>query len=298
MKPATAILAWMLSALVAAAEPAAQLAGTYTWPRQARWFGGFSGFDIAANGLDFWIVSDNGFGSAGRLVRNGDGVIVGAEGYKSQWLQKPDGEVVRGIENDAEGLALDGDGSLYVSFEGEHRIWRYAAIDPAFWAWAGSELIEPHPEFGNLQNNSSLEALAIAPDGAILTMPERSGVLGRPFPVYRLKDGNWDAALSVPRKPPFLLVGADFGPDGRLYILERHLNGIFGFQSRVRRFDYGDRELSGEVTLFESATGRFDNLEGIGVWQDGLGRIRLTMVSDDNFKAFQRTQFVEFVVEE
>ena len=34
------------------------------------------------------------------------------------------------------------------------------------------------------------------------------------------------------------------------------------------------------------------------VWRDDLGRIRLTMVSDDNFRFFQRTEFVEYALDE
>lgn len=285
----------------ATAAPQATLLGSYLWPWPpgTKWFGGFSGLDVTEDGNSFWVVSDSGFGSAGRFTRDAaTGEITAVTGYKSQWLQNPGGEVVQGIENDAEDLSLAPGGEIYVSFEGDHRVLKFASVDAEFWAWAGSELIPPHPDFKNMQNNSSLESVCVAPDGAILTMPERSGVLSRPFPVYRYRAGNWDTTLSVPRRPPYLMVGCDFGPDGRFYVLERNLNGIFGFESRVRRFDYGEDALTGEVTLFESKTGQHDNLEGIGVWRDDKGRIRLTMVSDNNFRSFQRNQIVEYVVEE
>jgi hypothetical protein len=41
---------------------------------------------------------------------------------------------------------------------------------------------------------------------------------------------------------------------------------------------------------------RHGNLEGLAVWQDALGTIRLTMLSDDNFNSFQRSEFVEYRV--
>jgi hypothetical protein len=91
--------------------------------------------------------------------------------------------------------------------------------------------------------------------------------------------------------------GADFGPDGRLYLLERGFAG-FGFSSRVRAFTLnatGTRILS-EQTLFTSPVGKHDNLEGLSVWTDSQERIRLTMVSDDNFRFFQRTELVEYVL--
>ncbi len=145
-----------------------------------------------------------------------------------------------------------------------------------------------------MQNNSSLETLAIDAEGALYTLPERSGKLSRPFPVYRYRGGTWDQPFSIPRRPPYLPVGGDFGPDGKFYLLERHLNGIFGFQSRVRRFDLGPDQVTGEKILLETKTGTHDNLEGIAVWQDAEGFTRITMISDDNFKSFQRTEFVEY----
>lgn len=45
----------------------------------------------------------------------------------------------------------------------------------------------------------------------------------------------------------------------------------------------------------QSELGRHDNLEGLSVWRDAQG-LRLTMVSDDNFMFFQRTEFVEYRV--
>ncbi len=80
---------------------------------------------------------------------------------------------------------------------------------------------------------------------------------------------------------PFLIVGADIGPDGRLYMLERDFAGI-GFRSRIRRFDLDG---GNEETMLETGLRTHDNLEGISVWQDAQG-LRLTLISDDNFRVF------------
>lgn len=92
-------------------------------------------------------------------------------------------------------------------------------------------------------------------------------------------------------------MGADIGPDGRFYLLEREFTGV-GFRSRVRRFDMSDTALTNEITLIESHLLRHDNLEGISVWRDAAGALRLTMISDDNFNFFQRTELVEYTVPE
>ena len=64
----------------------------------------------------------------------------------------------------------------------------------------------------------------------------------------------------------------------------------------VRSFVVGDRGLSDEKTVLQTPIGLHDNLEGLSVWRDGAGDIRLTMVSDDNFIALQRTELVEYRV--
>jgi len=88
---------------------------------------------------------------------------------------------------------------------------------------------------------------------------------------------------------PFWSQAQISGPDGQLYVLERDFLGI-GFRSRVRRFD-----LTGgnEQILLETRLRQHDNLEGISIWQDDQG-VRMTLISDDNYRAFQRTEIVEY----
>jgi hypothetical protein len=120
-------------------------------------------------------------------------------------------------------------------------------------------------------------------------MPERSGLAMRSFPVYRLLNGIWDQPFEITRSGPSLLSGADIGPEGRLYVLERDFIGA-GFRNRVRRFALDG---TGEEVVLETRVLTYDNLEGISVWQDVQG-LRMTLISDDNFRSFQRTEIVEY----
>ena len=88
-------------------------------------------------------------------------------------------------------------------------------------------------------------------------------------------------------------MGADFGPDGWFYLLERDFRGILGFAARVRRMKLTENGPTDEEILLTTRPLQYDNLEGISVWQDGRG-IRLTMISDDNFLFVQRTELVEY----
>ena len=267
--------------------------GSFRWTSEHERFGGFSGLEVSGDGARFWTVSDGGVLALGRFQRDPQsGVITDVSGFEPLTLKFPDGEPTHDIWDDAEGLAVAENGDIFVSFEGNHRIWRYAV------AGGNATEIPPHVDFADLQNNSALEALAIDAMGTLFTLPERSGVLSRPFPVYRYRHGEWDQPFGIKRRAPFLPVGADFGPDGKFYLLERHLSGVFGFQTRVRRFVFSQDGVREEEILFTSAAGEHDNLEGIAVWRASDGDIRITMISDDNYRAFQRTEFVEYRVVE
>ncbi len=253
-------------------------------------FGGFSAIELGPEGRRITLVSDRGTLRRGRIERNGQGRITAVRLGAAISLNDPDGQPVTGHHADSEGLAVAPDGALFVSFEGDHRVWRYDAPG------APAQPLPRHPDFRAFQDNSGMEPLAIGPDGAIYTLPERSGDLARPFPVYRYRNGRWSQPFAIPRRGRFLPVGADFGPDGWFYLLERDFRWSGGFASRVRRFRLTETGIAAEETLLTTPPGRHDNLEGIAVWADGSGRIRITMVADDNFNFLQTGEIVEYAL--
>lgn len=254
-------------------------------------FGGVSAIEMSQDGRHFTALTDRGGWMTGTVQRDGAGQIVAVTTSRVRKLRARGAEPLAESRNDSEGLAIAPDGSVYVSFEGAARVLHYPRID------GPAENLPSHPDFARLQTNSAFEALAVDRAGTIYTLPERSGTLDKPFPVYRFRDGKWDQPFGLRRDGGFLAVGADFGPDGRLYLLERELNGLAGFASRVRSFVIGETGASDERIEFVSASGQHDNLEGITVWRDRSGAIRLTMVADDNFNFFQSTEIVEYKVQ-
>ncbi len=250
-----------------------------------------SGIAVLDAGAALVAVSDRGAWATGRMIRP-DGALTAIETTGFGPLRAISGAPLEGEEVDAEGLAVDPGGGFVISFEAFHRIRRYPSID-------GPALpLEGHPDFPGLQNNSALEALAVDGRGVIHAVPERSGAWTRPFPVYRLNGGRWDKRLRIPRRGQYLVVDADFGPDGRFYLLEREFRWAGGFSTRIRRFDFAGDAVTGEETLLQTPFGPFDNMEGIAVWRDASGVTRVTLISDDNFVAFVPTVVVEYVLVE
>jgi len=281
----TALLAGLLSVSLAHAQ-SLELVSSYTWTERVEGFGGFSSIEVSDNGSTFLATTDKGLFAQGVFVRRG-GRIVAVDDAKFRLILNTEGAPLVSYRTDAEGLAVRG-GDIFVSFEGEHVVRRFSTTD------GPSKLLKMPNWVRHLQKNSALEALAIDAQGVLYAVPERSGRLDRPFPVWRRTNGAWDSRLTISRSEGFLVVGADFGPDGRLYILERYFNGVAGFATRVRSFVVGADALSDEQVLLTTTTGTHDNLEGIGVWRNAAGNIRMTLISDDNFRFLQRTEFVEY----
>lgn len=236
-------------------------------------FGGLSGIEIVDEGRRAYLLSDRG-----RLFET---FLTRQNGQLS--AVQPKVSFLSWFGGDSEGLAFDGV-TNFVSYEWVVRVgqpWR--------------QCFPSHPDFADLHGNQALEALAVADNGTFYALPEKRLNKEKGFPIYRSRFGGWDIASYLEPSGKFKPVGADFGPDGLLYVLERRL-GIWGFQSQVRRLN-PDQETAAEI-LWTSDPADFDNLEGMSVWVDDAGQTRLTMVADDNFERFLRGELVEFVLKE
>lgn len=274
----------------ATAEPVARFSSAIKIPRDAPWVGGLSGLVLSENGLEFHMISDRGTLASGKIVRN-NGALERLEIAEAQPIVNRFGVPLPTAFADAEGLAVHPDGRIFISFETEDRVSVYAGFD-------GQERLTAFTrEWRVFPKNKGLEALALAPDGALWAIPEhvwKSGTEGR---IYRLTPGGrWQLHAIIPTDNGLRPVGADFGPDGYLYLLERGFFAL-GFYNRVRRLKLEGEKISWIETVLQTISGRHGNLEGISVWQNEMGDIVITMVSDDNFQSVQRNQMVEYVLD-
>lgn len=257
-------------------------------------FGGLSG--LLLDGSTALAVTDRGAFVELSLERDSDGRILGVAEARIGRQAGLDGRPLRSWSADAEALARDAvSGVIWVAYERRHRILGRRSIDA-----------EPLAEIDQLPTdmlslNGGVEALAVAPDRAVLAIVEDpDGELGDILG-YRLALGDAQP-FRIARSGGYAPTGLDFAPDGSLYLLERRASFWTGMAMRIRRFPAADvRALQeggdlgrGEPVLTVLGAVVVDNMEGLAVEAGPNGAHLLTAVSDDNFSGLQRTVLLQF----
>lgn len=252
---------------------------------------GISDFSAIASrdGRNVMLVSDHGFVVTARLERARSQQITGIQIRQVVPLLNTHGAAVAGSFRDAEGLAIDRRGRMFVSFEGHNRVWSYARLG------APAQELGAHRDFSRLRAGRGLEAVAIARNGDLFAIPERPARATYGFPSYRLRDGEWTGSFRLPQEGQYVPVSADFGPDGLLYVLERH-HGARGYSSQVRRFAVRGRAITQPQVVMRTGHGQFGNLEGLTVFRDYAGYIRLLMVSDNEMSQQRHGEILDVAV--
>lgn len=280
--------------------------------------GGLSGLDTREDG-GLLAVSDNG---------DFVWIDLAADGLTPKTLRvaamlDAKGAALRGkAEGDAEGLALQGDIAL-VSYEGNHRVLGFdlgacgaAARGAPVASGSSTSLTKAFERKGlSVGGNQGPEGLAITADWMLIAGIETK--LGPASPVSaRAIEAPPEFDLAIGKDAPEL-VGLDVLPaekgDGiRLYSLHRSSNPLASnvitivestleptfdqsnLPARViseidERSRKGYRVTSSRVLAEMNVFLTIDNFEGIAARRLPDGRVRLFVVSDDNFSESQRT---------
>ena len=238
--------------------------------------------DLVVKGDRLWSISDEGDAFEARLVLDEAGRLVGVADAKLAGLAGLDGKPLQGKSMaDAEGLTILPNGDRLVSFEREHRIWRYPAD-------GGPPTVAPAPG-GSIPENDGYEGLTLAPEAgpdAYVVGVEGSGWLW----TCRLSTKACEGPGSVTKTDDFGLAGLTRTPSGDLVVLLRAWDPVRGNRIivRIQRLDAPPVEL----TLARPLT--VDNFEGVAVVPAPGGGLRLYLLSDDNFQSSQRTLLMAF----
>lgn len=268
--------------------PPVQVVARYTLPMMSGGINDFSGI-ASSDGAEVLLLSDHGFIVSGRLERGYAQQITGFQIRQVAPLLNEAGQPLTGSLHDSEGIAVGRDGRIYVSFEQHNRVLAYARLG------GPAEPMGEHIDFERMRAGRGMEALAIDHDGTIYAIPERPARATYGFPSYRWRTGEWTGSFRLPMDGVFLPVGADFGPDGQIYVLERE-HGTSGFRSQVRRFAIRGRAISEPQLVMRSDYGQFGDLEGLSVFRDWNGRTRLLMVADDERGTWGNSEIVDVVL--
>jgi hypothetical protein len=247
---------------------------------------GLSDLVVQSDGQVLSVTDDGADLFTGRLVLDASGRLVGLSDGALRPLVGPEGQPLQGKAwTDAEGLTRLGNGELLVSFERNHRVWRYPP----------SGLRQPYPVAAPsvaMAENEGMEGLAAAPT-----------IIADGYWVGLESGGIWFCRLNVtcdvveglPSPPAgYRLSSLTTGPRGELVIL--HHSYIPAMGSRILltvvRDPRGAKQVVGELAMSQALT--IDNFEGVAVVRKTNGDWRLYLLSDDNFSAAQRTLLLAF----
>ena len=262
-------------------------------------FGGISALHMAADGSRLLALSDRGAWLKARIVyRDGRpaGIADAEMAPALAWDGRP---LAKHGWYDTESLAEDGAGHAYVGIE---RVQRIVRFDLKKGVRARGHPIPVPADFKTLRNNKSLECLAVAPKGLplagqLIAVSEHSLDKSGNHRAFLLK-GKQVGRFSVKRSDGFDVSGCAILPPGDLLLLERSYSPLAGVAMRIRRIPLSRIKpgalVDGVKLIAANMAFQIDNMEGIGVSRDAQGRTILTLVSDDNFSALQRTLLLQF----
>lgn len=257
----------------------------FVWQVDDPAFGGLSALLIEQDGTALLSASDRGTYIAARIIRDDQGRISTITDPVLTPVSLASGRAPTNFKMDLEALARLPDGRLAQAFEGFVRLELLEAPE------ARPQPTHPWDQFVHLFGNQAFEALATLPDGRILAITEATTAPGAAASM--IFDGtHWRSGPDIPVPDGFAVTGADVGPDGCLYLVERTYRMASGFTSRLRRLSGGAQGWD-DTLLYQTPAAHLGNVEGVSVWRDGQDTIRLSMVTDDGFLPLTPTRLIE-----
>jgi hypothetical protein len=188
-------------------------------------FGGLSDLRVSRNGERLLAISDCGYEFEATLVYGPEGWLSDLSDPELAPLRAPGDIALAHDEGDAEDLARMADGSLVVSFERRHRLWRYPPGERPLKGVATA--LPEAPGFSRLEPNLGIEAMTGLADGRLLAIGEVTTSGHEGATAWLGGDRSWsmtsyplfyDRARSAAALRP---TGAALLPSGDVLVLER-----------------------------------------------------------------------------
>jgi hypothetical protein len=269
------------------------------------YFGGYSALAIDPSGTALLAISDAGSWLRANIDYDGRRLKGLSAAMLGPLLGKDGKPLSEEAERDSEGMTLlsgsVASGVADISFERDHRIWRYPFTASRFGPPDGAETLPPDSK--KMDANRGLEALAEIHTGklkgTLVAFSERlldkngnlkGWLIGGPTP----------GPIALKRLEGFDITDATPLPDGGIVMLERRFRYSEGVKMRIRRIAEAElkpgRLIEGEVLLEARENLNIDNMEGIAAHRANSGETILTVISDDNFSPLQRTLLMQFAI--
>ena len=261
--------------------------------------GGLSAIALDEDGAGFLALSDVGYWIRGRLEFDAARTLVGVSPLYAGALHDANALPVVHPFSDAEALAIADDGTAIIGFERDHRLWSYDRNADGGLSGSPSAVSAP-PGLVDAPENGGIEALTLLQDGRWVAVAEELGteqgqlgwvgtgppqaIAWQPFR-YRAADG-------------FAVSDVAALPDGDLVFLERSFSLLTGFRARL--VHVRSSALSAGATVEGETLGAWapplttDNFEAVGVIAGPPNKLMFIIVSDDNFRPFQRNLVLAF----
>ena len=261
--------------------------------RDAR-FGGLSGLIIGADGR-LYSVSDRGYWVSARMHLDSDHRLIDLSDWDIQRLLSPDGTPVRGPLTDSEALARAPDGSFLVAFEQVHRIWRYPP--PPRHLSSPPVSVSIPAEIAKAPRNGGIEGITFLPDGSLLALTEEFKNADGSFKGWLIENDRFSELSYMPSNG-YRVTDCAALKNGDVIVLERGVAPLGIFSARLKLVSGRDlrpgAQLVGEEILRLDPPLQVDNFEGIAIQQDPAKGTMIYIVSDDNYRWFQRTLLLQF----
>jgi hypothetical protein len=271
---------------------------------QAERFGGLSSLVISDDRTRLTAASDDGSWFQANLSYAANGDLAGLSNAVLTPIADLTGAALADKRwRDAESLTRLTNGDLLLSFERNHRVWRYGA------AGAVPTALPTPPPLTRTFGNGGIEALVTLKDGRVLAITEAQELAGGQNQVAAyLWDGRslagdrtW-TALRYQREGDFKPTGAARLPSGDLLVLERSFSPFAGVAIRLRSIAQAEvvpgRTLKGREIAVIRPPLAIDNMEGIEVKSGPDGETLVYLLSDDNFSILQRSLLLMFELRE
>ena len=264
-------------------------------------FGGISAIRVAADGVRFLAVSDQGRWWRGRILYDGKRPAGIADAEMAPLLGLDGRPLGSRRWYDSESLAEDG-GIAYVGIERVNQIVRFDVGKHGL--LARGEPIAVPPGIKALEYNKGLECLAMVPrdrrlGGTLVAISELTLDENGNHAAF-LIGGASSGAFAIKRLDDYAISDCAFMPEGDLLVLERRASLLRGLSMRIRRLSLSalapNAVLDGPVLIEADMGYQIDNMEGLSVHRSAEGEVVLTLVSDDNFSLIQRTILLQFTL--